>query len=510
MAYRINSGREQARQLPLMSRHGFTSFLKLREIDIGEKDVQALVDNRVIVPLNETLLYFHPFHVWPAQRIVRSMSVDITAAMRLHGLDVTRIEDYLKTRTTSINELIQAVNESYSYRTFNQELLALLLELEPYYLPLIRKQVRGILPGEWQEWRDSVDPTQWLSLSALSREDIVAWRRRLLFDALLHDPAPDHYLLLRSIPFAKRDKFKGSLRIAYDLYEIAEVLRLFLEEVFQAPAIKEWDPVGDAHTSWVERLYGSQPGFGKVDFLRPLARNYGLDPAVRVLWLVEGPTEEAFILRYAERLGVDVEQFIRLDHAGGDGALLKSDKWITPRLDSAQRDQCFVTLTFDESEEARRQATILATGKRVNLPYVLCAPDFERENFSVEQLTTVAGNWVAESSSAQIPAAITSTIERRLNERQEDFVHAFNSVLSRNEIPSFIHKGTEWGNRLADYLSDQREQEYLQGTYLEERLSKIERQVFSILRNSEPYIDYPRSIEKLSPSNLEIMPVDVS
>ena len=113
----------------------------------------------------------------------------------------------------------------------------------------------------------------------------------------------DLYLLLRSMPFDQRRKFKGRLRLTYDLYELTEMARLFLERISDKPMAKEWHPLGSPDTPWVEWNYGSQPKFGNPEFLRAVVRGFGLDPAFRVQWLVEGPTEEGFILRYTERAG---------------------------------------------------------------------------------------------------------------------------------------------------------------------------------------------------------------
>ena len=60
------------------------------------------------------------------------------------------------------------------------------------------------------------------------------------------------------------------------------------------------------------------------------------------------------------------------------------------------------------------------------------------------------------------------------------------------------------GKRLANFLSDKRETEANAGNYSEEQLSKVERQVLHVLRASEPVINYPRSVEDLDVSELEI------
>jgi len=67
-----------------------------------------------------------------------------------------------------------------------------------------------------------------------------------------------------------------------------------------------------------------------------------------------------------------------------------------------------------------------------------------------------------------------------------------------------LSQGTQWGRELADYVSDIRDQEAKAGTYLEQTLTKIERQIVFVLHNSQPFIDYRLSVEDLDPATLEI------
>ena len=491
-------------QLSLMSERGFASFLESRNLGIGTKGIQALVDYGVIKRIGNSPVCFHPFHIWPVQGALQQMLINLAPVIRNYSFDAAAIHEFIDLAKEAWDQRLQELEKVAGDSLFNRKMLDLLLQVEQYYIPIIRRRLRNVDPATWHEWREQTEPKKWLHEYSLSLESIVAWRRGVLMSALDHDPAPNHYLLFRSMPFEKREKFRGPLLLAYDLYEIAEILRLFLQDVSGGAVTKEWDPTGDVDASWVERLYGTQPRFGEKEFLRPLARNYGLDPTIRVLWLVEGATEEAFIRRYAERLGVDINHYIRLDNAGGDGALISSTKWMTPRLNAAMKDQCFVTITFDESEDSRRQARILTDRKQINLPYALCRPDFERDNFTTAQLVKVACVWVSESTIVPNIDEVTAIVTKRFQEEKEDFKRAFNSALRELKIPSSIHKGEEWGCRLADYLSNHREQQYLDRVYSEERLSKIEEQILTILQDSQPYIDYPLSIEKLNTMNLEI------
>ena len=285
---------------------------------------------------------------------------------------------------------------------FNSKILPLLLWLESHFLPIIRGPRPGVITltssdlHEWDRWTRCSQLEDLLDMHSISVEQLSDWRVRILSDAHNNDPSPDLYLLLRSIRFEQRNQLKGRTRLVYDLYEIAEIIRLFLEQVSEQPLRKEWDPLGHPNTPWVDEIYGSQPRFGAPAFLRGVIRHYGLDPAYRVRWLVEGQTEEGFIVRYAERLGADIREFVSIRGFGGDGAFKKEQQAIDADLEAARKEECFVTLTFDDEPGTRRRLEGLLNRGLVNLPYMLSGPDFERENFTVDQLVTVAVLWASD------------------------------------------------------------------------------------------------------------------
>ena len=96
-------------------------------------------------------------------------------------------------------------------------------------------------------------------------------------------------------------------------------------------------------------------------------------------------------------------------------------------------------------------------------------------------------------------------VEGRIKDKKENFHKAFNSVLYLNGESFKLGKGRQWGKRLSSMLVDKRISEIKNGGYSEQALSKVERQVLYILRNSQPEIDYPLSIVHLNAGNLEIM-----
>ena len=503
-------------QLSLMSSAQFDSFLADRGLNVGLDGIRVFVELGVVKPLDDDEQVFHPFQIWPVSRLFQRLAILPSNWIRFQGLapSESELEKYGNSLATSLSSELAGFAESEFCRDFNQRLLPLLLWIESCFLPIVRGSRPNVISftgfdySAWYDWTRSLGLSELLDQHSLTIRELSKWRQWILLDAYSSDPSPDLYLLLRSIPFSVRDRhLRGSIRLAYDLYEMAEMVRLFLEHISAPPVSKEWDPTGHPDTIWVERFYGSQPAFGDPKFLRPLLRNYRLDPANRVIWLVEGDTEEGFILRYADLLGADIRTYVNIRNFGGDGAFTKQLPAIDADLESAREEQRFVTLTFDESADARTRLKCLVENGLVNFPYVMNCPDFELENFTVEELVSVAVAWM---SDLQQPINLSQTslvgqVQSRIDDgKSSDFKHALDSVLLMNGEQFKLSKGKEWGERLANHLISERASQAKVGGGPAQGGSKIERQIRSVIRNSEPFIDYPMSLENLDPAKLEI------
>lgn len=501
-------------QMAFMTEQTFSSFLRDRGFSVGVSGVRSFVTAGLIEKLGAEVGDYHPFQIWPISQLFRQLEIGLDAGIGHYGLDPAGLMKFAEQNLSFRLESAVDFPKNKSCLEFNQQLLPLFLWLESYFLPVVRGPRPGIVhlssfdPYAWNSWRKDNDVQARLAEHSVTVERLTEWREKMLFNAGICDPAGDFYLLLRSMPFDQRAKFKGQLRLAYDFYELAEVIRLFLEQVSDKAVLKEWDPTGTPEAQWVERIYGSQPKFGSPSFLRPVIRHFGLDPAYRVQWLVEGETEEAFVLQYAERLGADIQEFVSIRNFGGHGELSRKLNSVDAALKAASNEQCFVTLTFDDDIRGlRSRVEGLVGGGLVNMRFVLNEPDFELENFTFEQLVSVATTWAACLSQpvALSQEVLVQEVKDRIQSKNFGFHKSFNDILHCHGEQFKLSKGTEWGKRLADHLSDERERESMRGAYSKETLSKIERQVLYILRNSQPHINYPGSVKKLALDSLEIL-----
>ena len=502
-------------QLHLKSEDGFASYLRKRSLEVGTKGIRSFVEAGIIEELTDNSATFHPFQIWPIFNLLRSMESSLHTGISFHGLDPEGLKHYIDINWPHHVEHLVNFPKSEELAAFNCRILPLLLWIESYFLPVVRGPRASMVTLtntdsiEWGKWRASTNIGAWLFNHSITVEQLSKWREHLLSCAYLCDPTPDLYLLLRSMPFDKRDRFKGRLRLSYDLYEMAEITRLFLERITDRPERKEWAPTGEPNATWVERFYGSPPKFGSPEFLRPLTRYHGLDPAPRVRWLVEGETEEGFIVRYAEKLRVPIEEYATVASIGGDGSL-KSKKHIAAEsafLVTAKDEQCFSALTFDDSSEVRKRIQSHIQRGLITSCFLINKADFELQNFEIDELVSVA---ISLASETPYPIKLSHEdlvreVGRQVVEKKKDFKKAFNDILHCNGEEFKLSKGMEWGKRLADFLSDRRDFESKACMYSEDALTKIEQQLLKVLRGSQPGIDFPHSVEMLDPKSLEIL-----
>lgn len=500
-------------QAQFLSEQGFSSFLRDRGLNIHSRDIRQLVRSGVVDTLYDDPPYYHPFQVWPISQFLKKLEIRLQGQFSHCGLNVGTLKRSLDLNFSHRMDDIQSFLEGNDLAEFRSRVLPFLLWIEQYYLPIVHGSRAGFVTltncdgSEWHEWKRTTPPSGLLKDFDIDLNEVVKWHRRILFDANAADPFPDLYLLLRSMPYEKRKRFKGSVRLAHDLYELAEMLRFFVEENSDQSMVKEWDPRGLPDSPWMERLYGGQPRFGSPEFLRRLIREHGLDPKSRVTWLVEGDTEEGFIRQYVHRMGLERSfEFVTIRNFGGDDAFGRVIPAIQEDLRADRDEYCFVTLTFDESPRTRQRIDELVREGLVNFRFSVSNPEFELENFSIDELVHVATQWAAElDKEIEIDEVkLMNEVNDRLVRCNEPFDKAFNSVLHLSGQIFRLQKGSKWGKRLADLRFRKREDEARDGVYSEDSLFKIESQILAVLRGGQPDIDFLLSMDRIDVANLEI------
>src|SRR5204863_5604126 len=98
-------------------------------------------------------------------------------------------------------------------------------------------------------------------------------------------------------------------------------------------------------------IYGSRRVTdGRRDVRRRIARRYGLDSSIRLVWFLEGETEIGFIDTFCSEVGIRLEnRGILVQNLKGHGGLgsIKQDKF-DRRLAEARREEQFTFVTLDD------------------------------------------------------------------------------------------------------------------------------------------------------------------
>ena len=165
---------------------------------------------------------------------------------------------------------------------------------------------------EWHTWQESFDAPavlrQYLNATGFDLDDVKKIRANLARRGENLDPNREFYLLLRHIPYERRQKLKHKARLAWDYYELAEMMGWFLSD-----ATGEVQPQTDDLTrggTWKRRFYGiasEDIDYDSANVLRRILQDLTLDITPHLLLIVEGESEAAFINEWSEQNSIDFD-----------------------------------------------------------------------------------------------------------------------------------------------------------------------------------------------------------
>jgi hypothetical protein len=241
---------------------------------------------------------------------------------------------------------------------------------------------------------------------------------------------------------------------SHTLYDMAEVLRRYLESYHDTELLEEDDARhGPGGPAAKERLYGAPrtADFDRAVFRR-IARRFDLDPQARTTWFVEGYTEVGFIERLSQHLHLDLPQSgVEVMNTRGLGSLAKDH--LRGLLERYRREETFVFISADQDDGGNhlRQLRIYGAEGLASAGFRVWRRDFEEENFTLEDLA-LAANFYAkrdgidtEITAEDIRAVVESGGERRV---------PVGDALERLWRRAYFYggKGIRWGEALADWL----------------------------------------------------------
>lgn len=365
--------------------------------ELMEKDAQAPG------ALLETVgIFYHPYQIFRLREVHRLCNTTFRwPAFTVEHSDWGQWEDWQR------KGLDVALNDLKASEVVVLRRLAMLLLIEDRYLPKVRDHITyyGWRPewlDDWYQWAEAFRPGEVLQESGLTVEEVKKIRRDFAAQGNHIDPNDAWYHLIRHITYKQRRRLKGDALLAWDYYEVAEMLGRFLEDVTGERQPHVDDLVSGLGGEWKKSIYGVAPedfDYHKRTALPAIVRQFGLDPRIRVLFVIEGESEAAFVERWCEQKVIDLRALgVRLVPLGGGE--LKSRR-TRQYLCDAREEGAPVLVALDAEQDYPEQlnkwagdgliekvfeVSELNNSQVVPIGGMLWKPCFEDANFTFEEL----------------------------------------------------------------------------------------------------------------------------
>jgi hypothetical protein len=439
---------------------------RLVPVDLGF-DVPSYVDVGSNTPLATELdpgwglsgrlsrcLLWHPFQLLSFMRLARILEPRMTLDTALFG----RVS-YVNTAEHVVSNVPAGLIKYVSSESSGdfERIQSLLLTIEPLVHAQLDNRIR-VRPNRdesfrgYYDWIQTQDGRSVLSSVGLSLEAATTWHRNIAVQAQIEDPVEAFRGLLRHASRDRRERMSGKALRSHTLYDMAEILRRYLETYHETELLEEDDARhGPAGPTVKQRLYGARrtADFDRAVFRR-IARRYEVDPQARMTWFVEGDTEEAFLARLAEHLHLDLPQSgVEVMNMKGLGALAKDQ--LRGLLERYRREETFAFITVDDDARGDHKRMLQIYGREglASAGFRVWKPDFEHENFALDELASAATLYAEQEG---VNTVITAdAIGAEMESRRVPAGAAIERLLSRAHV--YSGKGQRWGEVLADWLA---------------------------------------------------------
>lgn len=254
---------------------------------------------------NPSCVFYHPYQLFRVREVIKSCSKSIEytdfncTPSVMRGLQKS-FEAELRLALLRLRE----TEHSYLRQ------LALLLLIEDVYSPGLTGWIHGLHTSqiqEYNEWVNAFDVEAARQKSGFSIEEIKSIRREFALQGTVIDPNEHWYVLIRHATSHERQRLKAKALLPWDYYEVAEMLGQFVEAISgeKQPHVDDlsW------HNGWKKNRYGFLPEDFDYDIgnvLPNILRVFGLDPRVKVLFVVEGESEIAYIKSWLTKKGIQI------------------------------------------------------------------------------------------------------------------------------------------------------------------------------------------------------------
>lgn len=386
---------------------------------------------------------FHPFRIYPFHMAIEMCRFNISASSSINrdsfkeflskSCDFLPSLDFIKERVRQANDVVD---------------LAILLE--PIYWSKLTNKTTLLTSNDFEEHEYKVNAYKMRILPFIKDLDPEVWSKHhesLRMTAAKLDNNVELYLLLRTSPWAKREKIVGQIGGALWLRHIAEVIRLAFTEVHSINWPEEYEAYGIWYKGAKERIYGTENPIDNNWLTKQhLAFEFGVHTGSTIRWYLEGETEyhaASYALPEAASLGIELINLKGIFKENSKNFLRLEDNL---SQDRALRRFSFISFDRDVKTNVRFLENQVKDGNVVG--YINCnQPDFEFENFTLEELIEVA---ISIDKAQGLDTQELSTADKSNIKSGKEFEKYYSE---HSETKKSL-KGNLWGTCLAQYALD--------------------------------------------------------
>jgi hypothetical protein len=420
---------------------------------------------------------YHPLQFFTFMTIDRHLGHRLSVPLLLDPDRFTKLREKVQRTWKSLKKWVDFIDNMVMKDFY---FFPFYLSIEDIYLPIVRSTFIGNPwisdhgDSIWVKMREVFNPKKVLIEFDLKLEQIKNWRTRLAAKAKSVDPLAKWYLLVKNTKYSKRKKLSGAALLAQDLYEMVDVIGLFLEDLTGKRPLDADDMFGGFHGEWKKEFYGGTD-FENREILRKLVYEYGLDYDYKVLLFLEGDTELHAIPKIANAMGFSFANLgIRIEKLGGYTEI-KPER-ITKLLKYSYNTGVKNYIIIDNHKHTKKFLDKLIDARNLGVTKgntKVWNIDFEKDNFSVKDLIA-ATTRLAEK--AGINLEITpKMVENAQNKKPE--VGIANILINMCEEQEFVLKKSDLGDELGLLIAERIREGQILETKIEQEILKIVRLV---------------------------------
>lgn len=430
--------------------NGQYNYLDLRHPPFNHEGLANTLSNSTRSrSIQHIKFYFHPFRFYMLYHLERIFS------FKTHPLQFFWTTDgvfrVIKICIEGVQEWSKKKESLQRYQEWNY-ITELAIVLEPVSYQKVYKSFRFHYPDseetfltKLQNYQLKVDPI----LQQIGLKIIEKYRLELCRDSEILDPNYNIHPLLRLMNKTSRERLKGTIGGTTLLIDMAEIIRRASERIFQKQLPEEDEcGFGQWRKGAKKKLYGTNRVFDAPrNIINELIRRHGLDYGVRVRCYVEGETEYgALDHAIAERSGIEIINLKGQVKEKGQKGLAFADS-----LQQDKKSRIFSFILIDADNEVYVRS-LKSTAQKNNMcgEFYFSDPDFERQNFTADELSHIIWNMAIEYQEDVINNTLrdefTEIVKNAYNNKQ-DILHEARKFLGIQ----CIKKGVEWGRKLVEY-----------------------------------------------------------